>query len=59
MPSNQYDQTQQPRPQTQTVQENIHTSVTVTTDRSIEAPSPAELQNLEQSMRKNEYGFGF
>ncbi|HEY6260993.1 MAG TPA: hypothetical protein VIW47_05330 [Nitrospiraceae bacterium] len=59
MPGNQYDQTQQPPVQTQTVQENIHTAVTVTTDRTIQAPSAAELQNLEHAVRKNEYGFGF
>lgn len=64
MPGNQYDQSQQPYNQTQpvqaqTVQENVHTAVTITTDRSIEAPSVAELQNLEQAVRKVAYGFGF
>ena len=64
MPGNQYDQSQQRYEQTQpvqaqTVQQNVHTAVTVTTDRSIEAPSVAELQSLEQAVRKVDYGFAF
>lgn len=59
MPGNQYDQTQRPPAQTQTVQEDIHSAVTVTTDRTIQATSTAELQNLEQTVRKTEYGFAF
>ena len=64
MPSNQYDQSEQrynqAQPvQAQPVQENVHTAVTMTTDRTIEAPSVAELQNLEQAVRRNDYGLGF
>jgi hypothetical protein len=59
MADNSYGQSQQRR-QTQTapVQENIHTAVTVTTDRTLEAPSAAQLQDLEQAVRKDDYAYG-
>ena len=61
MPDTQYNQSQQPaRTQTRTpVQENVHTTVTVTTDRTLQAQSAAQLQHLEETVRKNDYGFGF
>ena len=59
MADNSYGQSQQPRQiQTAPVQENIHTAVTVTTDRTLEAPSVAQLQDLEQAIRKTDYGYG-
>jgi hypothetical protein len=60
MPDNRNDQSQSPAQRHPTpVQENIHTTVTVTTDRALEAPSAAQLQSLEETIRKNDYGFGF
>jgi hypothetical protein len=60
MPDNRYDQSQPPRQRQPTpVQENVHTTVTVTTDRTLEAPSAAQLQHLEETIRRNDYGFGF
>ena len=60
MPDNRYDHSQQPdQSHTVPVQENVHTTVTFTTDRTLEAPSAAQLQNLEETIRRNDYGFGF
>ena len=60
MAETQFSQSQQPG-QTRTaapVQENVHTTVTVTTDRTLQAQSAAQLQQLEETVR-NDYGFGF
>jgi hypothetical protein len=59
MPDNRYDLTQSPAPRAAPVQENIHTTTTVTTDRTLQAPSVAQLQDLEQTSRRLEIGYGF
>jgi len=60
MADNSFSQSQEPvQRQTAPVQENAHTAVTVTTDRTLQAPSVAQLQELEQTVRKNDYGLGF
>jgi len=60
MAETQYSQSQQPaQKQTAPVQENVHTTVTVTTDRTLQAQSAAQLQHLEETVRQNDYGFGF
>jgi hypothetical protein len=59
MADNQYSQSQQPV-QTQTpVQENVHSAITLTTDRSLQAPSAADLQQIEEAVLRNDYNFGF
>jgi len=60
MPDNRFDQSQLPaQVKTAPVEENVHTSVTVTTDRTLQAQSAAQLQNLEETIRRNDYGLGF
>ena len=60
MPDYSYTQSQQPaQAQGAPVRENIHTAVTITTDRTLQAPSVAQLQDLQQTIRKNDYTFGF
>ena len=59
MADNQYSQSQQPV-QTQTpVQENVHSAITLTTDRTLQAPSAADLQHIEEAVLRNEHNFGF
>jgi hypothetical protein len=59
MPDNRYDLSQSPAPRATPLQENIHTTSTVTTDRTLQAPSVAQLQDLEQSSRRLDFGYGF
>jgi hypothetical protein len=61
MAETQYSQSQQPaqKQTTAPVQENVYTTVTVTTDRTLQAQSAAQLQHLEETVRQNDYGFGF
>lgn len=60
MAENSFSQSQEPvQRQTAPVQENVHSAVTVMTDRTLQAPSVAQLQELEQTVRKNDYGLGF
>jgi hypothetical protein len=60
MPDNRYDQSQPPgQVQTAPVQENVDTSVTVTTDRTLQGQSAAQLQNLEETIRRDDYRLGF
>lgn len=60
MAENSFSQSQElVQRQTAPVQENVHTAVTVMTDRTLQAPSVAQLQELEQTVRKNDYGLGF
>jgi hypothetical protein len=59
MADNHYSQSQQPV-QTQTpVQENVHTAITLTTDRTLQAPSAADLQHIEEAVLRNHHNFGF
>ena len=59
MPDYSYTQSQPPaQTQTAPVRENIHTAVTITTDRTLQTPSVAQLQDLDQTIRKNDYVFG-
>lgn len=60
MADNQYSQSQQPgQTQTTPVQENVHTAITLTTDRTLQAPSAVELQQVDEAVRRNDYNFGF
>lgn len=59
MPDNRYDPSQPPAQRAASVQENIHTTTTVLTDRTIQAPSVAQLQDLEQTTRRLDFGYGF
>ena len=60
MPDNRYDQSQSPaQVKTAPVEENVDTSVTVTTDHTLQPQSAAQLQNLEETIRRNDYGLGF
>jgi hypothetical protein len=59
MADNQYSQA--PYPVQAPVQENVHTAVTITTGRTLQAPSVAELQQVDEAVRRNDFtvGFGF
>jgi hypothetical protein len=60
MPANQFDQSQQPaQSQSTTVQETVHTALTVTTDRTLNTNSAMELERLEEATRRIDYGMAF
>ena len=59
MRANQFDQSQQPtQSQSTTVQETVHTAVTVTIDRTLQANSAVKLERLEEA-RRIDYGMAF
>ena len=59
MADNQYSQSQQPVQRQTPAQENVHTAITLATDRTLQAPSAADLQHTEEAVLRNDYNFGF
>ena len=56
MPVHQYDPADANLPQPHTAPEQIHTVTTVTTDRTVEVPAPAQSWEGPLRTRKVDYG---
>jgi hypothetical protein len=59
LPANQYDPTDAAIRQDNTAQEQAHTVTTVTTDRTIEVPAPAQTDPVEDHSRTRKLDNGF
>jgi hypothetical protein len=59
MADNQYSQPQQPVQTQASAQENVPSAITLTTDRTLQASSAADLQHIEEVVLRNDHNFGF
>jgi len=59
LPANQYDPTDTAIRQGSNAQEQVHTVTTLTTDRTIEVPAPAQTDSVEDHSRTRKLDNGF